>query len=125
MKIYNVLLLIVSVINILPIIGFFASAQLSRSYGIYIDEPNIELLLRHRALLFGLLGGLLFYSIFQPAMQTVATTLVMVSMLTFVALVVLSSETNSALMKIAYIDLFAIGLLAFAIFVRVNKGSYW
>ena len=41
-------------------------------YGIPIDEPNLAILMRHRAVLFGLLGVFMLIAAFRPLYQPLA-----------------------------------------------------
>jgi hypothetical protein len=52
-----------SVINLLPTIGVVGPHRLQSLYGIDITEPNLLLMMQHRAVLFGLVGGILGGSI--------------------------------------------------------------
>ena len=52
-------LLIAGAIHLLPLSGVTGAAALERLYGVAVDSPDLALLLRHRAVLFGLLGGFL------------------------------------------------------------------
>ena len=49
-------LILVAVVHVLPIMGVFAASKLAQLYGITVQDPNLELLLWHRAVLFGLLA---------------------------------------------------------------------
>ena len=44
------------VFALLPLAGVLGAGRLSALYGIAFEEPNLVLLMRHRAVLFGLLG---------------------------------------------------------------------
>ena len=59
-------LLIVGIIHLLPMTGYLGASKLSALYNITIDDPNLEILMRHRAVLFGVLGSLFIYAAFQP-----------------------------------------------------------
>ena len=48
-RVLSVCLLVVGVIHLLPIAGVVGASRLSALYGIAVAEPNLELLLRHRA----------------------------------------------------------------------------
>ena len=59
---FRIALFIAGGINLLPSILAFSTAKLSQSYGIEIPNADFELLLRHHAVLFGIVGGLMIYS---------------------------------------------------------------
>ena len=46
-------------INLYPLVGVLGAKQLESLYGVDVAAPDLALLLRHRAVLFGLLGALL------------------------------------------------------------------
>jgi hypothetical protein len=79
-------LVVVAIIHLLPLYGVLSSAQLTSLYGLEFDEPNLEILMRHRAVLFGLLGGLLLFAAFRPALQLIAFVAGFVSVLSFLYL---------------------------------------
>jgi hypothetical protein len=65
--IFLVLFFIVGVINFLPVIGIISASKLSQAYSIELASNDLIILMRHRALLFGIVGGFIFYSIFKVA----------------------------------------------------------
>ncbi len=65
------LMLVVAVIHLLPISGFFGVERLATLYEIEITDSNLEILMRHRAILFGILGGFLGYAAFTPVLQPI------------------------------------------------------
>ena len=65
----SAMLMVVGVIHLLPLSGVLGGARLVSLYGISIDDPNLEILMRHRAVLFGLLGAFLIYAAFKPPFQ--------------------------------------------------------
>ncbi len=71
-KVIGTLIAVVGIIHLMPVTGVIGNEQLATLYGILIDEPNLEILMRHRAVLFGLLGVFLLYAAFQPALRTLA-----------------------------------------------------
>ena len=64
-KLYISCLLIVGLINLLPVIGLFGKAKLESTYQIKITSDALVLLMQHRALLFGLIGGFVIYSVWN------------------------------------------------------------
>ena len=61
------LLIVVGLIQIAPVTGVLGADRLSELYGLSFDEPNLAILMRHRAVLFGLLGAFLIYAAICPA----------------------------------------------------------
>ena len=62
---------VVAVIHLLPLSGALGGERLASLYGLSFDEPNLAILMRHRAVLFGLLGLFLLFAAFCPTFQTV------------------------------------------------------
>jgi hypothetical protein len=60
----TIALLLVALIHALPLTGVLGAARLSALYGLAVTEPNLEILLRHRAVMFGMLAALLAYAAF-------------------------------------------------------------
>jgi len=55
-------LIVAGIINTIPVSGVLSGAQLQKLYGLPFAaaDPNTKLLLQHRAVLFGIVGGLSF-----------------------------------------------------------------
>jgi len=85
-KAASLLLFIVGVINFLPVMGVLSAARLSQAYAIELDGNDLVILMRHRALLFGIVGGFILYSVFVPGYQTVAMVMAALSMLGYIFL---------------------------------------
>ena len=56
-RIITGLLLVVAFIHLLPLVGALGSGQLASLYGVEITDQNLEILMRHRAILFAIPGG--------------------------------------------------------------------
>ena len=65
----SAMLIVVAIIHLLPLMGVLGGTRLNALYGIPLDEPNLAILMRHRAVLFGLLGAFFLYEAFRPALQ--------------------------------------------------------
>ena len=101
----KLLLLIAGLINFMPVIGVLSGGRIAGAYGIEINGPDLELLLRHRALLFGLVGGFLLVSVFVPDWQWPAIAMAGLSMIGFLYLAWALSPVNAALLRVAVADL--------------------
>ncbi len=107
-------LLLAGLIHLLPLAGLLGPEALQRLYGLPAAEPNLQILLRHRALLFGLLGAFLCAAAFRPAWQAPALGMAALSMAGFVALTLWVGGANPALQRVLWIDSAALVLLALA-----------
>ncbi|MFN5479207.1 MAG: hypothetical protein ACK48G_04465 [Chitinophagaceae bacterium] len=118
-KIYRIALFLAGIINILPAFLAFIPDKISKSYGIELPNENYELLLRHRAILFGIIGGLMIYSAIAKKYYTIATSVGLISMVSFILLFFLiGKDINSELKNIMIVDIVAsfilcLGLLLF------------
>ena len=73
--------------------------------------PDLVILMRHRAVLFGIVGGLLIASAFHVPLRPVALGAGLVSMLSFAVIAHLVGGYNAALGRLVVIDLVASVLL--------------
>ena len=118
------LILGAGVVNLLPAIGAFSAGRLQSLYGVVIEDPNLAILMRHRAVLFAIVGALLVASAFHPALRHVAFTAGFVSMGSFVALALLIGDFNPALRRIVWVDVIAsLGLVVAAVLERRDPSS--
>jgi len=104
------LLLVAGVINTIPVIGVISPARLEALYGVPMDDPNLAILMRHRALLFGVLGGFLIAAAFLPALQVGALIAGLVSMVGFLAIALLTGGYSALLRKVVIADI--VGIVA-------------
>jgi hypothetical protein len=107
-------LVIAGAINFYPIVGVLGGTQFERLYGLAITDPDLALLLRHRAVLFGLLGVLLIGAAFRPALRTIAFVAGFVSMLSFIVLALPLAEIGAPLHRVFWADAIASALLVLA-----------
>lgn len=97
-------LLIAAIIHLLPLAGVLGGARLERLYGIPVDEPNLDILLRHRAVLFGLLGLLLLTAAFLPTLRPPALIAGIVSTASFLVIVARVGVPNAAIARVVTAD---------------------
>ena len=115
------LLLIVAVIHLLPISGVFGVDRLASLYGIDVTDNNLAILMRHRAVLFGILGGLFAYAAFRPGIQPLAFVAALISVASFFYLAFTIGEFNDAIRKVVIADVVAAVALTGAIVVYLVK----
>lgn len=101
------LFILVGIIHLLPVTGVLGAERLAVLYGLTFQEPNITILMRHRALLFGLLGLFLIYAAFQPLIQPLAFIAGFISVISFIAIAWSIGEYNEAIRRIVIADLVA------------------
>lgn len=120
-KTITALLLIVALIHVLPIGGFFGAARLESLYGITISGSETEILMRHRAVLFCLLGLFFAYAAFTPSVQPVAFLIAFAALASFFYLAFSVGEYNNAIRTVVRVDMVAAAFLAGAIFLFCIK----
>ena len=76
------------------------------------------ILMRHRALLFGILGGFILYAAFNPLYQTVAIVMAALSMVGFALLVLVTGNYNEAVAKVLLVDVVGIAFLLTAVVIK-------
>jgi nicotinamide riboside transporter PnuC len=113
-KVVTGLLVLVGIIHLLPVSGVLGVERLAALYGVSLAEPNLEILMRHRAVLFGLLGLLLVYAAFQPSLQPLATIAGLVSIVSFIAIAWSVGGYNDSVRKVVIADIIAIVALVVA-----------
>lgn len=122
--IYRITLFVAGLINLLPSMLAFLPYKISKSYGIEIPNANYELLLRHRAILFGIIGGLMIFSSIVKKYYEIATIAGLISMTSFILLYFLIDRgISSELKKVMVIDILAslILLIGLVIFLITSK----
>ena len=110
----TVILVAASLLHLVPATGLLSAARLNALYGVTFEEPNTLILMRHRALLFGIVGALLLSAAFQPRWRTVGLAVGLTSTLSFVLIAWSVGEYNDRLRAIVAIDLVAAAALVVA-----------
>lgn len=119
----SAMLLVVAVIHLLPVVGVLGGPRLAALYGVQLEDPNLEILMRHRAVLFGLLGLFLAFAAFRPALQPIAFAGGGVSVLSFLGLSKVVGGYNEQVGRVFTADVVAgvclfVGLLAYLVVQR-------
>ncbi len=107
-------LLLAGAIHIAPVAGVMGSAELTGLYGLDFSDPNLAILMRHRAILFGMLGVLLVAAAFRQSLQPLACGAGLVSVLSFLLIAWTTGGYNPLIGTIVFADLIALGALVVA-----------
>ncbi len=103
---------LVGLIHLLPLSGVLGAERLASLYGVSWGDPNGLILMRHRAVLFGLLGLFIVFSAIRPSLQPMALFAGGVSVGSFLALAWAVGGYNGLLLRVVWVDAFALACLA-------------
>ncbi len=118
-----VLFLVPGVIHLMPLIGLAGAEGLTRLYGLDFGDPNLEILMRHRAALFGMVGALLVGAAFHVALRGAALAVGFISLLSFLALSWSVGGYNAALHRVVVVDLVAVACLVAAALLHRRRDA--
>ncbi len=102
------MLVVAGLIHLLPLSGALGSERLAALYGVPFTEPNLEILMRHRAVLLGLLGAFLLFSAFKPAFQAVAYIGGFISVVSFLFIAWSVGGYNQQVARVFTVDVVAL-----------------
>lgn len=100
-------LVLAGVINTLPLLGVLGAERLQSLYAMPFEDPSLRILMRHRAVLFGLLGGAMIAAAFIPHWRTPLAVAGLVSMVSFIVLAQLEGGGNAAIRRVVVADVIA------------------
>jgi hypothetical protein len=113
---------IAGLIHFLPMAGLLGRHALERAYGITLGEGHdLEILMQHRALLFGLLAAACFAAVVIPAWRWPVGIAALISMVGFVLIAVVQTH-GSAIAKVMWIDVGAALVLSFGLWLHSKSG---
>ncbi|MFD7089213.1 hypothetical protein ACFV94_15600 [Streptomyces sp. NPDC059896] len=125
-RLTSALFVVVGAVNLLPGVVALAPARITTAYGVSIDGPHsadLTVLLRHRAVLLGLVGIALLCAAFIPSLRVPALVGGGISMGTFLLFAYSTPGLNDATMRVARIDIAAIALLVVAAVLVWRKNA--
>jgi hypothetical protein len=111
---------VVATIHLIPIGPVFAPELLTRLYGIKPDDETPLVLMRHRALLLGLVGILCLWAIWSAQVRPAALLAAAINVVGFLAFYALYGNPAGALRTIAIGDLVAVLPLTYAAWVTLR-----
>jgi hypothetical protein len=115
---FRLLVLSVAVLNLVPLVVAVAPRFSVTLYGLPLDQPVLEVVIRHRAVLLGCVGVGLALAAFRDEWWVPALSFALVSKLSFLAMCLLRVNDLGPLRRVAGSDVIALLVLAVAAFVR-------
>lgn len=112
-------LLVVAFIHLMPLAGVLGAERLASLYGLDFSEPNLAILMRHRAVLFGLLGAFIGYAAFRPTLQRLALIAGLVSVVSFLLLAWSIGGYNPLIGRVVAADVVALVCLVIGVAAHV------
>ena len=101
-------LLTVGIIHLIPLSGVLGPEHLVRLYGAAPSDPSALILMRHRAVLFGIVGGVCVLAAFKPDLQWLALVLGGFSVVSFLWLAWSTGGFNAHLQRVVVADVLAL-----------------
>ena len=109
---WSLLVLVAAAINLAPVLGVVSPERMTALYGVDLEDPNLQILMRHRAVLFGLVGGVLLVAAFHPPLRTLGYAAGFSSMLSFLLIAWLVGGYSAQIQRVILVDVVGIGALA-------------
>ena len=116
-------LILAALIHLLPVVGVVSSSRLTALYGIPIDGPDLAILMRHRAVLFGILGIVMIAGAVRASLRSAAILAGLASVGSFLALAVATGRYNPQLARVVAVDVGALVLLLAAATLHARRSG--
>lgn len=120
-KLVSILLGAGGVIHLLPLSGVLGADRLTALYGLPFDDPNLQIMMRHRALLFGMLGAFLLAAAFKAEWRLPAIAAGFASTLSFLWLAWSTGGYNTAISRVVTADIIAVACLIAALALHLVR----
>jgi hypothetical protein len=122
-RLAQLLMILAGVIHLLPLSGALGAERLQALYAVELGDPNLLIMMQHRAVLFGLLGVFLVLGAFRAALQVPAMVAGLISAGSFIVIALWVGGYNAALQRIVIADVVAIACLiaAWALFALARR----
>lgn len=114
------LFILAGVANLPPLLGVVGAERLQSLYGLPFSGEDLLLLMRHRAVLFGILGVFIIAAAFRIHLRAIATIAGLVSMLSFMLLALPLNVHGEALQRVCWVDAVASVLLLAGYLISVR-----
>ncbi|MGQ0384520.1 MAG: phosphopantetheine adenylyltransferase [Gammaproteobacteria bacterium] len=123
-KLATALFALVGLINAFPVTGVLGAERLASLYGLAFTGADEMLLMRHRAVLLGLVGGLLLVAAWRPRLRVVAAILGLASMGSFLLLALPLHEQGPVVQRVFWVDVAATVMLMVALWMSRREAPH-
>ncbi len=113
-SISTILFLVAAIIKLVPVVGAFSTAGLEAAYGITLDDPNLRILMHHRALLFAVVGGVLVGAACYWPLRPVGIAVGLFSFLSFIGIAWTIGDYNAEISRVLRADYVGLVVLVVA-----------
>lgn len=104
----SAMFIVAAIIHLMPLSGALGNERLTALYGLSFNEPNLAILMRHRAVLLGMLGVFFLVAAFRPTLQPLAFIAGFVSIVPFLWLVWSIGGYNTQVGRVFTADIVAL-----------------
>jgi hypothetical protein len=118
-KMISILLAVVGVIHLLPLSGVLGAGRLAALYGMTFEDPSLLIMMRHRAVLFGMLGAFLLLAAVRSELRAIAIVAGFASTVSFLVLAWSTGGYNAAIARVVVADVVAVGCLVAALVLHL------
>ncbi len=119
-RLVSLILIAVGLLHLYPAVGVFGPGRLHALYEIGSSDPDTLLLLRHRAVLFALLGASMIAGGVYAPWRWPALTAGLISTLSFVVLAFPLSDNSAAVTRVFWSDMAASAALIVAVVLAIR-----
>lgn len=102
------------IIHLLPVAGLSGANALSRLYGVDMGDANLVILMKHRAILFGILGVLMLSAVIFVQYRSFALLAGLLSAASFIAIALGQGGYSPAIRTVVVMDWIAVVALSIA-----------
>ncbi|MEV6906728.1 hypothetical protein [Amycolatopsis sp. NPDC051071] len=99
------MLVAVGLLNLVPGTGLVFPERMGAAYGVDVTGADLETLMRHRALLLAVAGGLAVLAAFRSRLRPAAITVNALSLSGFTVIALTTPAVNTELTRVAWADI--------------------
>lgn len=120
-RIASILLVLVGLLNVTPAVVFFDPSRSLSLYGVELRSDDLGIIVRHRAVLLGLLGAAMIFAAFRREFIVPVVIAALVGKVAFLYLVFTTTSHTGKLGSDAMFDVAAIAVLVIALALSLGN----